>query len=245
MHRIRGELLPVGRETIRPTLCSASVAARRRLFSRSVSTVVMSGKRVAAVVVVFALALGAVRADAAADAREVKAREDFAAGRFQEALDIFARLYAETLHPIYLRNIGRCYQNLANPDRAIATFRDYLRKKKGMSPDEQKEIEGFIKEMEDLQERQREAAARPAATTAPPPAPPPAAPAEKAPQAVLVNTPDSTPASGESPVYTRWWFWTIVGAVAVGAGLGIAAATGAFTKTADATCTAGYTCPQP
>jgi len=203
----------------------------------------MSGKRVAAVVVVFALALGAVRAEAAADAREVKAREDFAAGRFQEALDVFARLYAETLHPIYLRNIGRCYQNLGKPDRAIATFRDYLRKHTKMSADERKEVEGFIKEMEDLQERQREAAARPAPSTAPPPAPAPAAPAETAPQAVLVNTPTSTPASEDSPVYTRWWFWTIVGAVAVGAGLGIAAASGAFTKTSDATCTAGYTCP--
>jgi hypothetical protein len=49
---------------------------------------------VAAVAVVFALALGSVRAQAASDTREIKAREDFAAGRFQEALDIFARLYA-------------------------------------------------------------------------------------------------------------------------------------------------------
>ena len=73
----------------------------------------------AAVVVVFALGLGAVRAQAASDTREIKAREDFAAGRFQEALDIFARLYAESLHPIYLRNIGRCYQGMRNPDRAI------------------------------------------------------------------------------------------------------------------------------
>jgi tetratricopeptide (TPR) repeat protein len=91
---------------------------------------------VAAVVVVFALGLAAVRAQAASDTREIKAREDFAAGRFQEALDIFARLYAESLHPIYLRNIGRCYQGLQNPDRAIATFRDYLRKAKGITPDE-------------------------------------------------------------------------------------------------------------
>jgi hypothetical protein len=66
------------------------------VLTRSISR---SGKQFAAVLVVVALALGAVRAEAA-DSREVKAREDFAAGRFQEALDIFARLYAETLHPI-------------------------------------------------------------------------------------------------------------------------------------------------
>ena len=79
-----------------------------------------------------------MRAQAASDTREIKAREDFAAGRFQEALDIFARLYAESLHPNYLRNIGRCYQGLQNPDRAIATFHDYLRKAKGITPDERK-----------------------------------------------------------------------------------------------------------
>ena len=104
-----------------------------RLFSRPVKTGLLSRKKVAAVVVVvFALGLGAVRAQAASDTREIKAREDFAAGRFQEALDIFARLYAESLHPIYLRNIGRCYQGMQDPDRAIATFRDYLRKAKGI-----------------------------------------------------------------------------------------------------------------
>src|SRR3982751_3142243 len=123
----------------------------------------MSGKRVAAGVVVFALGLGAGRAQAASDTREIKAREDFAAGRFQEALDIFARLYAESLHPIYLRNIGRCYQGLQNPDRAIATFRDYLRKSKTITLDEKKEIEGFISEMEDLKRQREAAAAQPAA----------------------------------------------------------------------------------
>ena len=60
-------------------------------------------------------ALGTVRASAATDPRELKAREDFAAGRYQQALDLFAKLYAEKLHPNYLRNIGRCYQNLGDP----------------------------------------------------------------------------------------------------------------------------------
>ena len=47
-----------------------------------------------------------------------------------------------------------------------------------------------------------------------------------------------------APFYTRWWFWTIVGVAAVGAGLGIAAATGAFTKTQEPGCPTGmgFTC---
>ena len=85
--------------------------------------------------VVVTLALTFVAAPAVAvDARELKAREEFAAGRYQAALDIFAKLYAETLHPIYLRNVGRCYQNLGDPDRAIISFRDYLRKHKTIEP---------------------------------------------------------------------------------------------------------------
>ena len=212
-------------------------------------------------VVAFALAFGAMRGQAHADAREIKAREDFAAGRFQEALDIFARLYAETLHPIYLRNIGRCYQNLGNPDRAIATFRDYLHKAKGLSSDEQKEIEGYIKEMEDLK-RQRESAAAtpsaaPAATSAPV-TPLPSATATPSPsaapepttktqtQAVLVGTPNTTAAPAESPIYTKWWFWTLVGAVVIGAGAGVLAATGTFNKTENAPCPTsnGFVCPR-
>jgi tetratricopeptide (TPR) repeat protein len=208
---------------------------------------------VAAVVIAFALAFGAMRGQAHADAREIKAREDFAAGHFQEALDIFARLYAETLHPNYLRNIGRCYQNLGNPERAIATFRDYLRKAKGLSADEQNEIEGYIKEMEDLK-KQREAAAAPAvpAATSAPVTPLPSASSSTAPaptssqtQAVLVGAPAATAAPAESsPIYTKWWFWTLVGAVAAGAAVGIAAATGAFNKTENATCPSGWMCPQ-
>ena len=101
------------------------------------------------------------RALAAPDARELQAREDFAAGRYQVALEVFARLYAETLHPNYLRNIGRCYQNLGEPERAITSFRDYLHKGKNISADERAEIDGYIKDMQDL-ERQRETGAAPA-----------------------------------------------------------------------------------
>jgi hypothetical protein len=204
-------------------------------------------------VVVFALGMGAVRAQAASDTREIKAREDFAAGRFQEALDIFARLYAESLHPIYLRNIGRCYQGLQNPDRAIATFRDYLRKAKGITPDEKKEIEGFISEMEDLKRQREAAAAQPATppastiTAAPVPAArePAAANPNASSQAVLVGTPATTaPTEASSPIYTKWWFWTLVGAAVVAGGIGIAAATGTFDKTQDASCPPPFSCPR-
>lgn len=197
------------------------------------------------------LAMLAARTALAADQRELKAREAFAAQRYQDALDLFAKLYAETLHPIYLRNIGRCYQNLGDPDKAIISFRDYLRKDKTITADERAEVEGFIAEMEALK-KQRAGVATPAPSPAAAPlvaqstvTPLPAAPeppSAGAAPAALVTAPATPPSETSSPVYTRWWFWTIVGAAAVGAGLGIAAATGAFTKTQDAPCMTGYTC---
>ena len=82
-----------------------------------------------------------------AESQELQAREAFAAGRYQEALDSFAKLYAETLHPTYLRNVGRCYMNMDQPDRALNSFREYLRKAKDLSAAERTEVEGFIDEM--------------------------------------------------------------------------------------------------
>jgi tetratricopeptide (TPR) repeat protein len=203
------------------------------------------GRRVTALVIAVALALGAARVSAATDARELKAREDFAAGRFQDALDIFARLYAESLHPNYLRNIARCYQKLGQPDRAIDSFRDYLQKAKGVTPDEKKEIDGYIKEMEDLK-REKAAAAPPAAAPAPTPlpaAPEPAPPAKSGAAAVVVNNPPAESAPADKPIYSKWWFWTLIAGAAVAAGVGIAAATGVFTKTQNAPYNPPTMCP--
>jgi hypothetical protein len=187
---------------------------------------------------------------AATDPREMRAREAFAAGRYQDALDAFAKLYAESLNPIYLRNIGRCHQNLGEPDRAIASFRDYLRKASTLPAAERKEIDGYIKEMEELK-RSKEASAASATTTPTPvepvtplpkevPASPPGSSTASA--SVVMTPPPAAPAEEPSPIYGRWWFWAIVGGV-VATGLGVAFAAGAFTRTEDAPCPSDTTCP--
>jgi hypothetical protein len=180
----------------------------------------------------------------------MRAREAFAAGRYQDALDAFAKLYAESLNPIYLRNIGRCHQNLGEPDRAIASFRDYLRKASTLPAAERKEIDGYIKEMEELK-RSKEASAASATTTPTPvepvtplpkevPASPPGSSTASA--SVVMTPPPAAPAEEPSPIYGRWWFWAIVGGV-VATGLGVAFAAGAFTRTEDAPCPSDTTCP--
>ena len=121
-------------------------------------------------VVLLALAF-CVPANAAGDeGAELKARTHFAAGEYKEALEIYARLYAETMHPTYLRNIARCHQNLGNADKAISSFREYLRKAHDLTPDQREEIEGYIAEMEQLkQSRAGAPTGPPAAAAAPPP----------------------------------------------------------------------------
>src|SRR5262252_342843 len=143
-----------------------------------------------AAALVVTLSFGDAAAASGDRQNEMKAREAFAAGRYDEALQLFAKLYAESLHPVYLRNIGRCHQKMREPDKAIDAFRDYLAKAKKVTPDEQKEIEGYIREMEAMKEAQAQArpTSPPPATSPPPPATPPPAPAPAPTEASLVTT---------------------------------------------------------
>ena len=182
-----------------------------------------------------------------ADKREVEARKAFAAGRYQEALDLFSDLYADKLHPTYLRNVGRCYQNLKQPEKAINSFRDYLRQAKDLKDSERTEVNGFIAEMEELQRQQgTEAAAAAPPPSRPPPLPlvPPVAPTEQgdARTAELINQPAVEP-QPSTPIYKKAWFWTVVGVLVAGAVVGGLYAGGVFSKSEKIPpCTAGNGC---
>jgi tetratricopeptide (TPR) repeat protein len=124
------------------------------------------------------------RAYAQSDEREVKARELFGVGKYTEALDLYGKLYAEKGHPTYLRNIGRCYQNLGEPDKAIGSFHEYLRQAKRLSSDQRTVVEGYIHEMEELKAK-RQAGAAPTPESATPPAA--SAPEDAAPPAPITT----------------------------------------------------------
>lgn len=170
--------------------------------------------------------------------QELQAREAFAAGRYDQALDIFAKLYAETSDPIFMRNIGRCHQRMREPGKAIDAFRDYLAKAKKLPDADRAEVESYIREMKELadkQERERKEAAAAedtpvvapvTATSAAAPRPlsplPPPAPLELAKQTppglqvTATPPPPSDAGSEHSPLYTRWWFWTVIGVAVAG-----------------------------
>ena len=183
---------------------------------------VVSTFLVAAAPIVAAPAAHAAKTD---NATEMKAREAFAAGRYDEALDLFAKLYAQTLHPVYLRNIGRCHQKMRQPEQAIDKFNEYLVKEKKISADERKEIDGYIKDMETLRDEQaRQKAPPPPPVTPinagnnPPPPPPnynyyPPPPQTGTTSGTLVAQPP--PPQEDAPIYKKWWFWTGIGAVVI------------------------------
>ena len=174
----------------------------------------------------FLLAVPEARADRAT---EMKAREAFASGRYDDALGLFAKLYAETLHPVYLRNIGRCHQKMRQPEKAIDKFHEYLAKEKKISADERKEIDGYIKEMETLQAEQAKQATPPPPANPPPPVTPiqPTSPTPPPPPNYYAQPPPPTtttsatlvsqpPPEQEAPIYKKWWFWTGIGVVVAG-----------------------------
>src|SRR6185437_11194360 len=135
------------------------------------------------------------------DKREVEARADFAAGRYQQAIDLFAQLYGETMNATYLRNIGRCQQALNQPQAAINSFREYLRQAKGITSSEREEIEGYIKEMESELRGPKPGST---SSTAPPPAavstaPPPAAKNFPPAAAASPAAPPAPPPGGAAP----------------------------------------------
>jgi tetratricopeptide (TPR) repeat protein len=103
-----------------------------------------------------------------------KAKRLFAAGHYSEAIEILAQLYAKTNNPIYLRNIGRCYQRLPDPDRAIASFEEYLLRGRNISRSEREEVRGFIRDLQEQKRRNAETAAPAESARPSTPAPPPA-----------------------------------------------------------------------
>jgi hypothetical protein len=165
--------------------------------------------------------------------RDLEARDLFLSGRYAAALTIYAQLYAETHHPTYLRNIGRCHQMLREPDPAIASFRGYLRDAPALAPSERAEIEGYLTEMERLK------LTSPPASGGSPPGPTGGSPAG-APATAAAPAPSTEPAGPGAPITRRWWFWTGIGALAV-AGIITAVAAGGGSERLP--CPTGAVCP--
>jgi tetratricopeptide (TPR) repeat protein len=158
---------------------------------------------------VASLAMASLRAGAAPlDPRELEARKDFAEARYEDALHLFADLFAQLGDPIYLRNVARCYQKLKRPAEAIASFQEYLAKAK-VAPSEREQIASYISEMEALQASRRSTAGSPGAAVQP------------APASAVARPSPRLPAEGRE-WRTMRWAGVVAGAVGVAlVGLGV------------------------
>ena len=133
------------------------------------------------------------------DPRELEAKKACLGGRPDRGIELLAEMYAETNDPTYIYNQGRCYQQNGKPREALTRFREYMRKARDMSADDKALVQGYISELE-----QQEKAAALDLSARPP--------ADSQVPTVSAKREEETP-----PIYTRWWFWTGVGVVIIGA----------------------------
>ncbi len=183
-------------------------------------------------VMVAGLLLGSVVAEArpVEDASTAEAKQHYLSGmahfnlqEYPQAISEFEAAYRLKPDPVFLYNLGQTYRLSNNAERALYFYQAYLRS----APDapNRAEVEGRIASLQKLMSDQKSIATPPDHTIAPGERPPQAAPAPAPPPtpAPTVATAKSEQAPVErTPVYKKWWLWTIVGVVAAGAAVGIA-----------------------
>lgn len=183
----------------------------------------------------------------AADDKEARdlfqiGKEAFDEGRFERALKYFQDAYDLSHRAALLSNIGTAFDRLRRDQEAVDTYKKYL-EQVPQAPN-RKLIEERIRIIESALARSKPAPP-PAEPIEPVPAPQPPAAAStpsmtKAPEAptpVKAELTAPTPAetaraaepfsapndarnpvdTGSTPITSRWWFWTGIGAVAIAA----------------------------
>jgi hypothetical protein len=152
------------------------------------------------------------RAQESDDARRIEARAACAAGQVEKGIGILARLFAETGDYTWVYNQGRCYQQNGRAAEAINRFREYLRRAQGLSAEDTREVQGFIRELEQAE------AAKPAGSSSPSLAPPPVTSSPAASPSVATTSP---PRRDEGTGEWSWQKKAGLGAL-IGAGGGLA-----------------------
>jgi tetratricopeptide (TPR) repeat protein len=142
---------------------------------------------------------------------EKEARERYSAAqklfdqaRYEEAAAEFQKSYELSRYPAILHKIALSYDQLGNLDKAIEFYQKYL----DADPKSERRA-GIEARIAKLKEQQQPA---PSPTPTAPPA------AVVAPQATAVT---AAPAPRKTPVYKKWWLWTIVGVAAAGLAVGL------------------------
>jgi tetratricopeptide (TPR) repeat protein len=176
---------------------------------------------------------GAARADRASDARGLfqEANAHFAVGEFNDAAEKYQQAYKLRQDPALLYDAAQSYRLAGNQQKALVLYRNYLQ----FYPNAPNvdEVRSQIAKLQQAIAASEQAKTAPPTTTAehaqppppetrpaePPPSTSPAPPATSS-QAAAVATPPASRADRTTPLYKKWWLWTIVGVVVVGAVVG-------------------------
>jgi hypothetical protein len=172
-----------------------------------------------AIVVVLCLAPRLARADAAqARVHFDRGRAFFEVSEYRNAIAEFKAAHIEKPDPAFLYNIAECHRRLGEGAEALQFYRRFL----ATAPAGDKTRPIVEQRIAELKASGEEGKAPPGdsppgggdslALRAPPPQPNP--------DAVLVQTPGSSPAEAP-PLYTRPWFLVTVGVVIVASAVGI------------------------
>ncbi len=171
-----------------------------------------------------------------------QAELEYKLGRFDDALRLFSKAYETKPIPGFLFNIGQCHFNLKNWERAVFFYQGYLRDLPN-APNRAAADSQLAIAWHEFQKQQRLARKNktdaPADTATPAPIPPKqivAAPSAPEPATAPASAPAPAPeVEASTPVYKKWWLWTIVGVVvAGGAATAVALVLTQPTKTAPA-----------
>jgi hypothetical protein len=126
-------------------------------------------------------------------AKAKQAKQLYKEGRYEEAAKLFSSLSSDHPEmPVFTHNLGACYYYLRRPEPALSNLREYLRLEQDITPEDRREVEGWMAEMEKLRGQLN---AIP--SSAPPPAP---VPSPRAPDAE--SKPLYAPAPSPSPQAT-------------------------------------------
>jgi hypothetical protein len=131
--------------------------------------------------------------DDAETAQEKAAKKACAMGDYEKGAEILTDLFVATDDVTYIYNQARCYEQNNRWERAIARFREFLRKAKHLSKSERAETEQHIAECEAALRQ-----APPPATPAPPPALPPAPAPAPVPEPPADVQPQATAPEGDT-----------------------------------------------
>jgi tetratricopeptide (TPR) repeat protein len=173
---------------------------------------------------IFLLVPAAARAEADDKHADAKVHYDkgttlYDLGQYKEAAREFEEAFKIVSDPALLFNIGQAYRLGNEPASALRAYRGFLRRFPNAK--NRAVIENHIAALQKLVEEQKRVATSPPTETIPPGTQPRESvpPVPVAPQsAVVAAAPLPPPAT---PVYKKWWLWTIVGVAAAGVGVGL------------------------